>query len=464
MRSRQRGLAGALVAVVLVVAAAIALATLALSRATSSSARNKEVAAQFQVLDTALTQFVSANFRLPCPADPGLDTGAEARAGGACTSPTGTVPWMTIGARRDDALDPWSNKISYRVYTGVAGSLVQDGGASMVNCDSEDTGPRDATTGLCVASPKDTGPTSFLASKGLTVNDAGTVRSDAAFLLISHGSTGLGAYTAAGLQRDLPPTGGDERANTEASSTFVIKSFSAPGVDSATTAHFDDFLHYRRTEDLIRKAGVYARNWPEEAGTTPTAVAFSQGVVETAVGGTVTPGSAVGQVSVTFTGVVASNPVQGSTEQIGFDVVGGYGGIGVAGGGSSLLQSATGEKLRLSFTDSFTKFGVTLNGFGYYSGQFFEIVEFRFRLGEFEVGSPRYGVGCNIDGGLASFTMDASVLFDSIEIKSYPAYDLVAADFVGNTAFLVTEIKACPATETTCVTSLAAPGNNCAVF
>jgi hypothetical protein len=167
---------------------------------------------------------------------------------------------------------------------------------------------------------------------------------------------------------------------------------------------------------------------------------------------------------VTFTGVVVSNPVQGSTDQISFDVVGGYGGIGVAGGGSSLIQSATGEKLRLSFSDSFTKLGITLNDFGYYASRYFEIVEFRFRLGEVEVAAPRLGVGCNIDGGLASFTMDASVLFDSVEVIAYPAYDLVAADFVGLTAFLVTEVKACPAADATCVTSLSAPGNNCSVF
>jgi hypothetical protein len=464
MRSTQRGLAGALIAVVLVLAAVIALASLVLTRVNRSAERTTELAPKFEAIKAALVQHVASTGRLPCPADPTVDDGAAVPAvAGPCTHVSGTVPWRTIGLRQSDAIDPWTNKISYRVYTGAAGSLTQDGGASLVNCDLGDTGAKDGTTGLCIAAPRDTGPDQFILGKGFSVTDNGT-KPNVAFVLISHGPSGLGAYTTAGKQRDMPATGGDERTNTEANGPFVMKAFSEISVAPTDSAHFDDYVSYMGIKELAQAAGVYARHWPEEAGTTPTSVTFTQGVVEAAVGGAVTPGSGVGQVSVTFNGVVISNPAAGATDQISFESIGGYGGLGVAGGGSSLIQSSANEKLSLSFAESFTKFAVTLNDFGYYNSQYYEIAEFRFYLGGNEVSSPRYGVGCRIDGGLASFTMDTTTLFDRVEIIPYPAYDLVAGTFTAVTAFLVTDVKACPASEPTCTTSLAAAGNNCAVY
>jgi type II secretory pathway pseudopilin PulG len=476
MRSRQRGLAGALVAVVLVIAAVIALATLALSRQSTLGGRAAEVTARMQVLHDALTQFVAANGRLPCPTNPAADDGAEAVGGapGTCTYGEGTVPWLTIGARRDDGIDPWSHKISYRVYTGAAGSLTQAGGASMVQCDTAETTPAAVTTvsgssgGLCRSDVRvtlrDTTPANFLNGKGLTVDDLGTNRTDVAYVLVSHGPTGGGAYTTNGIRRDLPEATGSERANTTTTGPFVIKAFSEAGVDATTAAHFDDFVAYRRIEDLIRAAGVYARDWPEES---TTATTFNRATVEGAVGTSVTSGSGVGQVSVSFTGVVASGVAGGAATEVAFmeAVDLSWSGIGVAGGGSALLQSSANELLRFQLERA-SKFAITLTNFGFYSGDVYEIVEFRFFNNGTEVGAPRYGVGCNIDGAgtLASFTMDVGVVFDRVDVTPYPAYDISAAAFSGITALLVTELKSCPAADATCVTSLAAPANNCPVF
>jgi type II secretory pathway pseudopilin PulG len=468
MNRGERGAGGVFVAVVLVLVAVGAIAVLALSRATRLVERGDQVAARFATLQGALLQFVTANERLPCPANPALDDGAEAGGGaaGACMNATGTVPWQTIGARRDDGLDPWGQKISYRVYTGAAGSLAQTKGASMVNCDIGDSGAKDPVTGLCVSAPKDTGVDNFLAGKGLSLSDHGTARTDVAYVLVSHGPTGLGSYTANGTQRELPAAGGDERANTEANGPFVIKAFSAAGTDPATAAHFDDFIAYRGIKDLIQAAGVYARQWPEEAATASSSVTFDQSTVETAVGTTVTPGASVGQVSVTFVGAVAGDALSGGiAAEIAFDVVGGYGGIGVAGGGSALIQSSANELFSIAFSESFTKFGITLNDFGHYGGSYFEIVEFRFFLGASEVaGSPRFGVGCNADGGLAAFSGDLGTSFDRIQITPFPAFDAFSGTLTGITALLIAEVKTCIPADATCTTSLATAGNTCTLF
>ena len=65
MRSHQRGLAGALVAVVLVLAAVIALASLALTRANRSAERGAELAPKFTAIKAALVQYVAVTGRLP---------------------------------------------------------------------------------------------------------------------------------------------------------------------------------------------------------------------------------------------------------------------------------------------------------------------------------------------------------------------------------------------------------------
>jgi hypothetical protein len=479
MRSHQRGLSGAFVAVILILVAGVALAAMMLARTSLGVQRGGEVSARMKSLEDALTQFVAANGRLPCPANPAVDDGTEVVSGapGTCAHTEGTVPWRTIAARREDGIDPWSNKISYRVYTGTAGSLTQDGGASMVQCDTVETAPTSVTTvsgssgGLCRTNTRvtlrDTPPANYLAGKGLTVNDLGTSRTDVAYVLISHGPSGLGAYTTAGVRRDLPATGGDERANTTATGPFVIKAFSASGTDSSTAAHFDDYLAYRRVEDLVRAAGVYARDWPEEATTSTT---FNRATVEAAVGGSVTSGSSIGQVSVSLTGIVASGVSGGSPSEITFvedsAPTPAWSGIGVAGGGSTLIQSTFGELLRFD-VERASKFAVTLTDFGTYSGSIYEIAQFRFYANGVEVsGSPKYGVACNTDGSgaLASFTMDMATIFDRVDVVAFPAYDISIPALGPLTAFLVSEVKACPAASTTCVTSLALPANTCTVF
>jgi len=490
-RRTQRGVAGGLVVPDLLVIAVGFVASQFLSTVSTANRAGDQATAGLAKLAEAIEQFVASTGRLPCPADPALpetnaawgDEAVPTPNEGACSFPAGAVPWRTIGARRDDAVDSWGWKVSYRVFSGtpgVAGSLTQANGVTMVECDTFEptagnvtalTGGTNVMGGLCVPNA-DTALRSsrepvFLANKGLRVTDGPSPqRSDVAFVLVSHGPTGLGGYTTAGNRNSLPAAG-DELNNTNAAGPFVIKAFSAPGTDPTTSAHFDDRLFYRTLSDLVRRTNLSARNWPEPVAVGTSGVTFDRPTLEaTSLGSGFTPGTAgsVGQVTVSFVGVVdATGVANGTATNISFGEAGGYPGIGVAGGGSALIESPFNEFIVLQFSDTTnTKFAATLGDFGTY-GTFSEVVVFAFFSGGTNV-ATKGGLGCNVDGGLASFSMAVGTAFDSVAILSASAFDFATATFSGISAFLVSEVAACPSTATSCITSLTDFGNICSVF
>jgi type II secretory pathway pseudopilin PulG len=212
MRKREEGAGGALIAVILVLIALVIVAVSSMNRTASANADRDQTITRLATASAALESYAGVQLRLPCPANPTVDTGVEVPNGVAgCQFGAGTLPWKTIGMRRDDSFDSWGRKISYRVYTGNAGSLTQPGGASMANCDTFEAFPGGATPtagnsgGLCRPDPptsnpadRTTTPAQFLAGKGLTLTDFGTVHNDVAYVLISHGVTGLGSLHATG--------------------------------------------------------------------------------------------------------------------------------------------------------------------------------------------------------------------------------------------------------------------------
>src|SRR6185312_672973 len=176
MKRPQRGAGGIFVFILLLLAMVFIAAMFTLSNTSSSVDLRKQTATSLANAAAALEQFASQSGRLPCPADPTLDTGLAVpnNASVNCTNPTGTLPWATIGMRRDDAIDAWGWKIGYRVYSGNGG-MTQANGASMVNCDTvQALNPVGLDgNGLCqvVAGRHDTPDTTFVAGKGLSVND-----------------------------------------------------------------------------------------------------------------------------------------------------------------------------------------------------------------------------------------------------------------------------------------------------
>lgn len=292
-RPRQRG---AVLIIMFVIIMMIVLGVL-VSKASELVAR---VGGQFSIasdtqgqIQKALISFTATYQQLPCPADPtgavnpGLPSGTST-----CTYPDGVVPWNALGLTQAQVTDGWGRLISYRIYDGSTG-LTQNKGASALNCDTDnnlvtlDVPP--TANGLCDSAngKHDTLHTTLLPNfiqynfpanpvgstpsfdKGLKVHDFGPTPAVAnianvAFVLISHGPSGLGGYLPNGTRMTMPATDARDYANTQASPSFFIRqAASAPGTDAGTTGHYDDVVTYLTIADLLKLAKQDSRDWPE---------------------------------------------------------------------------------------------------------------------------------------------------------------------------------------------------------
>jgi len=235
-RSWQRGGAAlAVIAGLLVVAAS----TLAIRMA-----RQVEVKTQLQQLTqtrmarirTALHAFAATHGRLPCPVAGATPDDSPTGAGLAsppgplvltCTAPNGTVPWVSLGIRSEDAQDAWGRKISFRVFDGLV---------------------------------KDDGIKNTASSGGLSVKDGAVIppHTGLAWVLISHGVSGLGAWLPNGTQI-LPIPASQESINTQApgGTQFFRMEESVVDLDPATSPnHFDDLLLFELLKELKTETGI----------------------------------------------------------------------------------------------------------------------------------------------------------------------------------------------------------------
>ena len=466
---RQDGAGGAFIALIIALVALLILAVVSLTRTRTGSEEREQGVARLNVSASGLEGYASTALRLPCPADPATDDGTEVANGPAgCQFPGGTVPWKTIGIRREDSLDAWGRKISYRVYTGNAGSLTQPGGMSMANCDTNEAFPGGTTPagggsgGLCKPVPntanaadRTTTPAQFLAGKGLTVTDFGAVRNDVAYVLVSHGITGLGGYTASGVRLDLPPNG-DEKDNTRATGPFTVRAFSNPdtGATAPANAHFDDLVAYRGIEDLAKRANIAARNWPD---TILSAVTFDRPTVRAALGGT-NPGSDTGRDTIAFNNATVRGFDSGGAQNISFVSGGGMeDGLGGVSGGGGLLGSAGGEFLQIDFAEDARQFAFTVDQFDD-AALLHERLELRFIEVVGNTATTKATVvkqSCAANGKVASYTVDACSAFNRVEIRP-----LTMSDGTSPSDFSLNEIRTC-VEGVTCETALQATGNVC---
>ena len=464
-----------MVVVVMIVVLIAFLAAYAVSRIKGGTEDGGTTATRLAKAVDALEAFAAGAQRLPCPADPTIDTTttpADANEGleridpantARCAYPEGTLPWRTIGMKRDEALDAWGRKLSYRVYTGNNGSLTQPGGVSMVNCDTTETTPGGTTAtaaslgGLCngSASPyaRSTTPAQFLDNKGLSLTDGTVAHNDVAYVIISHGATGLGGYTVSGARLAMPA--GDERSNTRETGAFTIKAFSDVDVAATSGQHFDDLLAYRTLGDLVKRINLGGRDWPDTlpVATADMSLAFNAATVAAAAGQSVSVGGTLGQNTLNFSGVRVTGQTSGTASELGFgDPSLPYEGIGAAGGGSNKVQSGANESVRLDLDAQYQKLGVTLADFGAYGFLYLERVQFDFYLNGTAVGSPVTAFACSFDGGLASFSITPTSLFDRVDVTPLPSFDFIGGN-IGYTEFLVSEVKACPASSPDCRTT-----------
>jgi hypothetical protein len=236
-------------------------------------------------INKALISFTGTYGRLPCPASP---TGAAnpgwpndiqslaVPANSTCFSTYGVVPWNALGLSQAQVTDEWGRMISYRVYDGTFG-LTQDKGASAVNCDTNNSSVANVeptATGLCnnVGGTRNTLRSDFITyttfgttpsfNKGINVTDLASTIPNVAYVLISHGPSGLGGYLSNGTRMTMPAADAGDYANTQTSpSAFVRKAASDVNVSAGSTGHYDDTVSYLTIADLLRQASQEARDW-----------------------------------------------------------------------------------------------------------------------------------------------------------------------------------------------------------
>ncbi len=252
------------------------------------SGQQTKTKATLSRISDALISFSSVHQRLPCPANPTLGSGSPGYGfpdGNTvlttpisnCGSDAGVVPWAALGLKVEDVTDEWGRLISYRVYDDALG-LTQNKGASAVDCDTNNGStpetPPVATTGLCDTNHNTLEP-SFInfgaMHKGSTVSNYGNAVSNVAFVLISHGQSGLGGYMPSGTRMTLPQTDAADYPNTQASPvSFYVGALSQKDVPPGSTAHNDDIVEYVTIADLLAKSKLGARDWPEQISFSPS--------------------------------------------------------------------------------------------------------------------------------------------------------------------------------------------------
>lgn len=226
-----------------------------------AAAKKTQTLAKMDTLEQAIAAFVALNGRLPCPAHSGLlpsnpNFGIEFCTGDASKQVTpvpagfqsvsgasqgvaagdqwvihGAVPVRTLQLPDEFIVDGWDNRFSFIVTEPLAGGHSDNYGTPPGN------GYRlkDTTTGL------------------LTVKDAaGGIRTNqAAYVFLSHGANGFGAWLHDGnAQRPASPNV-DELENGSLSGGF-----NEIFVQKEANSQFDDIVRYKMKWQLVREAGA----------------------------------------------------------------------------------------------------------------------------------------------------------------------------------------------------------------
>ncbi len=218
---------------------------------------------RIEEIEAALVRHFARECRLPCPADATLDAsdsnaGKEDGSGGVCgtDSEVSAVPWKTLGITRSKTFDGWNRRIRYRP---ASNELTETSPVPL-------RGLKNVADGYpCEGNPGGSGKnlTEWIEddpNRGLTVEDkSGTPYQEqgeptaAAFVLVSHGQNGLGAYSRGGSQIGYSSADEEERKNADNNNIFVRRRRTSNNADPI----FDDIFISMTIDQLAQEVGVY---------------------------------------------------------------------------------------------------------------------------------------------------------------------------------------------------------------
>lgn len=276
-----------IVVVLFILGVVIAMAA-AVTTALTASQKLSTTTTRMAAIDNAIVQFVMQQKRLPCPADGQLPSGnaqagIEKLSGGNCnvtgvtgTEQRGVVPWVTLGLSETDATDGWNHRFTYRVQLALVADKALDlswcdpaGGGDLVAGVCNPTVPPDPNACTSSSLGKCTPPLKYITGKGLEIhNVAGTKIMDpnastptgAAYVVISAGSSGGGAYLGSGAVSQSTTTDGTEESNNYAN--LELRGYYVDDSISDGTPHFDDIVSRPALLTVVNKAALGPRTHP----------------------------------------------------------------------------------------------------------------------------------------------------------------------------------------------------------
>lgn len=286
-------------AVVLMIIAILLTFVLPTNTAVRDNNKRELTIQKIKNIDTAIVNYVMVNKRLPCPADGTSTTGIELRdaTSGDCTGvtstqQTGVLPWVTLGIAQDDVIDGWNNLLTYRVAFGLS----RDNMLSMSACDPVGTAQATTTLGVNVSIPAGTtinesicnsvvdctgvgttctNPIRYLEHKGFGIVDGGgslimdpTQSTGAAYVVISHGGNGVGAYTNTQVYISDPIKGVDGTLEALNHNNIAINTLDITASrfrdanisEGAANIYFDDIISRPSLLSLIQTAQLGPRS------------------------------------------------------------------------------------------------------------------------------------------------------------------------------------------------------------
>jgi hypothetical protein len=220
--ARDEGVAGILIAILVSITAFSALAVF---MAKYVGPFRQIVAAQRTAVDAGIVQqaflvYLSRNGTLPCP-DTDASPNGTADTCNATGTTSGTLPWVTLGLSRSDAIDGFGTFYSYVVSAEAKDVCVSVGNDYNSSAALEYTGEVVDSTELEVR---------------LTTDAAGGGRY-VPFAIISHGSNRLGGISSSGTAYSSPVTGSSEETNASSAPTTI---FTGPYNTGTGSSYFDD--------------------------------------------------------------------------------------------------------------------------------------------------------------------------------------------------------------------------------
>ncbi|MFM2041489.1 MAG: hypothetical protein RLY86_65 [Pseudomonadota bacterium] len=225
-RRREAGFSLIELAIVIAIVGLISVTGLNLLAGSVRATQTRTTQDRLDLATEAILAFYMANNRLPCPADGDLapgDTGYGTALGapGACTitgitSDNGVLPWRTLGLPDQSSMDGWNRLLGYRVSPELTAAP--------------------ATTPVTMP---------LVRYQGETTGGIPT-----AFVVMSHGRNGLGAWLPVGNRAAQATASTNELENLDDNTVLIARAQTPPAGET-----YDDILVWLTPQQMVIRLG-----------------------------------------------------------------------------------------------------------------------------------------------------------------------------------------------------------------